>query len=147
MASHHKRLTIGALARMTGVNIETVRYYERIGLVPSPPRSEGRHRLFDDTHGRRLIFIRRDRELGFSLKEIRDLSGLTRGHGLTCGEVKALTEQHVADIRAKIRDLRKLDRVLTDLSAKCHGTTVPDCPILDALGSNEFSSAARSTLP
>ena len=70
MASHHKRLTIGALARMTGVNIETVRYYERIGLVPSPPRSEGRHRLFDDTHGRRLIFIRRGRECLFSLGAI-----------------------------------------------------------------------------
>ena len=85
--------------------------------------------------------------IGFSLKEIRDLSGLTRGHSLTCGEVKALTEKHVADIRAKIRDLRKLDRVLTDLSAKCRGTTVPDCPILDALGSSEFSSTARSTHP
>ncbi len=136
MARHDRQTTIGALSEMTGVNIETIRYYERIGLVPAPPRSEGRHRLYEETHRQRLIFIRRGRELGFSLNEIRDLLGLTRGHHLTCGEVKALTERHIADIRAKVRDLKKLDHVLSDLAAKCHGTRVPACPILDALGSN-----------
>jgi MerR family transcriptional regulator, mercuric resistance operon regulatory protein len=125
--SRSRGLTIGTLSEETGVNIETIRYYERIGLVPAPPRSPGRHRIYDDLHRRRLAFIRRSRALGFSLNDTRDLLGLARGHDLTCADVKALTEQHIADIRGKIRDL-------SDLAAKCRGSTVPDCPILDALG-------------
>lgn len=131
------RLTIGKLSDETGVNIETIRYYERIGLVPAPPRSQGRHRLYDDLHRRRLAFIRRSRALGFSLNDTRDLLGLARGHDLTCAEVKALTEQHIADIRGKVRDLRKLDRILSELASKCRGAKVPDCPILDVLGKGE----------
>lgn len=132
--SRSRGLTIGALSEETGVNIETIRYYERIGLVPPPPRSPGRHRIYDDLHRQRLAFIRRSRALGFSLKDTRDLLGLARGHDLTCAEVKALTDQHIADIRGKIRDLRKLDRLLSELAGKCKGLTVPDCPILYALG-------------
>jgi hypothetical protein len=90
----------------------------------------------DEAHRQRLAFIRRSRDLGFSINDTRDLLGLARGHNLTCAEVKALTEQHVADIRAKIRDLRKLDRVLSQLAGKCKGSSVPDCPILDALAGN-----------
>jgi len=129
-------LSIVDLSRYTGVNIETIRYYERIGLLPAPPRTQGQHRLYDEAHRQRLAFIRRSRDLGFSINDTRDLLGLARGHNLTCAEVKALTEQHVADIRAKIRDLRKLDRVLSQLAAKCKGSSVPDCPILDALAGN-----------
>ena len=135
--SRPRRLTIGGLSEETGVNIETIRYYERIGLVPPPPRSQGRHGVPDDLHRRRLAFIRRSRALGFSLNDTRDLLGLARGHDLTCAEVKALTEQHIADIRGKVRDLRKLDRVLSELAGKCRGSKVPDCPILDALGKGE----------
>ncbi len=127
------RCPIGVLSSETGVNIETIRYYERVGLMPKPPRTEGRHRIYDAAHLKRLTFIRRGRELGFSLDEIRDLLGLVRGHDLTCAEVKALTEAHVADIRRKVKDLRRLERVLRDLAARCHGGEVPDCPILDAL--------------
>jgi MerR family mercuric resistance operon transcriptional regulator len=127
---------IGALSAETGVNIETIRYYEKIGLIPAPPRTVGRQRVYDSAHLKRLTFIRRGRELGFSLDEIRELLGLVRGHDLTCAEVKAMTEQHVTDIRRKIKDLRKLERVLTDLAAKCGGNTVPDCPIMDALSSS-----------
>ncbi|MEQ1613005.1 MAG: helix-turn-helix domain-containing protein [Hyphomicrobiaceae bacterium] len=126
-------LPIGALSAETGVNIETIRYYEKIGLIPAPPRTEGRQRVYDAIHLKRLTFIRRGRELGFSLDDIRQLLGLVRGHDLTCGEVKAMTEQHVADIRRKVKDLRKLERVLTDLAFKCRGNAVPDCPILEAL--------------
>ncbi len=124
---------IGALSTGTGVNIETIRYYEKIGLMPAPPRTEGRQRVYGPNHLQRLIFIRRSRELGFSLDEIRDLLGLGRGHNLTCGEVKTMTEHHIADIRRKVKDLKKLERVLTELAAKCRGNAVPDCPILDAL--------------
>ena len=130
-------LSIGKLSEETGVNIETIRYYERIGILPAPPRSQGQHRLYDDLHCLRLAFIRRSRALGFSLNDTRDLLGLARGHNLTCAEVKAMTEQYIADIRTKIRDLRKLDRVLSELAGKCKGSTVPDCPILDALGKGE----------
>lgn len=89
--------------------------------------------MYADSHRQRLVFIRRSRELGFSLDQVRALLGLVRGHGLTCGEVKELTEQHVTDIRRKVKDLKRLDRVLTDLAARCRGDQVPDCPILDAL--------------
>jgi MerR family mercuric resistance operon transcriptional regulator len=128
---------IGVLSTETRVNIETIRYYERIGLMPKPPRTEGRHRIYDGSHLKRLTFIRRGRELGFSIHEIRDLLGLVRGHDLTCAEVKAMTDEHVAAIRAKIKDLRRLERVLNDLAARCHGREVPDCPILEALCTRE----------
>ena len=124
---------IGTLSAETGVNIETIRYYEKIGLIPVPPRTEGRQRVYDRTHLKRLTFIRRGRELGFSLDEIRALLGLVRGGDLSCAEVKALTEQHVADIRRKVKDLKKLERVLSELAARCLGNSVPDCPILEAL--------------
>jgi MerR family mercuric resistance operon transcriptional regulator len=113
---------IGVLSAETGVNIETIRYYEKIGLIPAPPRTEGGQRVYDSVHLKRLTFIRRGRELG-----------LVRGHDLTCAEVKAMTEEHVTDIRRKIKDLKKLERVLTELAARCSGNAVPDCPILDAL--------------
>jgi MerR family mercuric resistance operon transcriptional regulator len=142
--SRPHKLTIGVLSEETGVNIETIRYYERIGLVPPPPRSQGRHRLYDDLHRRRVAFIRRARMLGFSLSDTRDLLGLARGHDLSCAEVKALTEQHIAHIRGKIRDLRKLDRVLSELAVKCRGTTVPECPILDVLGSGDQTRSLQS---
>lgn len=124
---------IGWLSARSGVNIETIRYYERIGLMPPPPRSEGHRRVYDTSHLKRATFIRRSRELGFSLDQIRDLLGLGRGHDLTCAEVKNLTEQHVADIRRKVKDLKKLERILGNLAARCRGSRVPDCPILDAL--------------
>jgi len=124
---------IGVLSAETGVNIETIRYYEKIGLMPAPPRTEGRQRVYASAHLKRLTFIRRSRELGFSLDQIRELLGLVRGHDLTCAEVKAMTEEHVADIRRKVKDLKKLERVLSDLAAQCSGNAVPDCPILDAL--------------
>jgi MerR family mercuric resistance operon transcriptional regulator len=83
-----RRYPIGVLSARSGVNIETICYYERIGVMPAPPRTEGRQRVYGEDHLKRLTFIRRGRELGFSLDEIRDLLGLARGHGLTCAEVK-----------------------------------------------------------
>lgn len=127
------RLTIGALSDRTDVNIETIRYYERIGILPEPPRSAGGHRLYAGEHTQRLIFIRRSRELGFSLDQIRILLGLVGGHRLTCAKVKDITEQHVADIRRKVKDLKRLERVLSDIAAQCSADQVPECPILDAL--------------
>jgi|RhiMetdeSRZDD1v2_1073273.scaffolds.fasta_scaffold78768_5 MerR family mercuric resistance operon transcriptional regulator len=127
------RLTIGALSARTAVSIETIRYYERIGILAKPARSNGGHRLFADEHGQRLVFIRRARELGFSLAQVRVLLGLTGGRRLTCAKVKSITEQHIADIRRKVKDLRRLERVLNAMVARCRGDEMPNCPILDAL--------------
>jgi MerR family transcriptional regulator, mercuric resistance operon regulatory protein len=126
-------MMIGTLSERAGVNIETIRYYERVGLLPAPPRSAGRHRLYDEPHRKRLVFIRRARELGFSLEEIRALLGLGGKHDLTCGDVRALTQHHIEAIRDKVRDLKRLERTLSALAAQCKANSVPDCPILESL--------------
>jgi len=129
------RFGIGALSERTGVNVETVRYYERIGMLPKPPRTEGGHRVYDDRHVKRLAFIRRCRELGFSLDDIRLLLKLVDGGDYTCAEVKAMTLDHAKTIRRKIADLRRMERVLKEMAAQCDGGDVPECPIVDALSS------------
>ena len=128
-----KPFTIGALSKGTGCNIETIRYYERIGLMPKPSRSPGGHRLYEEDHLRRLTFIRRSRELGFTLEEVRGLLRLVDGGSYTCAEVKALTLDHAAEVRRKVADLRKLERVLKEMAAECDGGEVPECPIIDTL--------------
>lgn len=125
--------SIGQLAERTGVNLETVRYYERIGLMPTPPRTEGGHRVYDRNHLKRLGFIRRSRELGFSIEEIRALLSLVDGGDYTCAEVRDITLEHLMEVRRKIADLRRLDRSLREMAAKCTGDTVPECPIVDVL--------------
>src|SRR5713226_6102348 len=132
-ASIGKPLTRGALAARTGCNIETIRYYERVGLLPPPPRSAGGHRLYGEGLVRRLNFVRRSRDLGFSIEEIRELLRLVDGGTYTCGEVEQLARDHVREIRRKIADLRRLKRVFETMAAQCSGDAVPDCPIIDAL--------------
>jgi len=126
-------LTIGRLAFHSGVNIETIRYYERIGLVPAPPRSAGGHRHYAAADLARLAFIRRGRELGFSLDEIKSLLTLAERGG-SCGEVRAITLGHLERIRAKLADLERMAEVLTTIATECEGGTVPDCPIIEVLG-------------
>ena len=128
-----QRLTRGVMAARTGVNIETVRYYERIGILPPPPRSPGGHRLYDVEHMKRLAFVRRSRELGFSLQEVRGLLNLVDGGAGTCDQVKAVTLDHLDDVRQRIADLRRMERVLRGMAATCEGGDVPDCPIIDTL--------------
>ena len=125
-------LKIGEVAERSGVNLQTIRYYERIGILPKPPRSAGGHRLYAGEHRQRLVFIRRSRELGFSLDQVRALLGLRDGRR-TCARVKTITEQHIADIRRKLKDLKRLERVLSAMAAQCPGDEVPDCPILESL--------------
>ncbi len=135
-ASPSSPISIGVLSRRTGCNIETIRYYERIGLMPPPPRTAGGQRSYGSVHQRRLGFIRRCRELGFSIEEIRVLLGLVDGGDYTCGEVKAVTDRHIDDVRQKIADLKKLKRTLEKIGAACAGGRVPECPIIDALYPN-----------
>ena len=126
-------LTIGALSKRTGVNIETIRFYERVGILPKAPRSAGRHRIYNQDHLMRLGFVHRSRELGFSLDEVRGLLQLVDGGSYTCAEIKAITLDHLADIRRKIADLRRLEQTLAEVAGKCRGGKVPDCPVIDAL--------------
>jgi len=127
-------IRIGELARRTGCNIETIRYYERIGLVPHPPRSAGRYRLYETEDVRRLFFVRRARELGFGLDEIRALLVLSAEHSDgTCGEVRELAARHLADVRVKIADLRAMERALTEAVRRCDGGHLPGCPLIDTL--------------
>jgi MerR family mercuric resistance operon transcriptional regulator len=126
-------LSIGKLSKQSGVNIETIRYYEKIGVMPAPGRSAGGFRVYGPDHLKRLSFVRRCRLLGFSLDEIRSLLRLVDGHGHTCVEVHALMLSHLAEIRRKIRDLRRLQRAMAEMAARCSGESVPECPIVDAL--------------
>ena len=126
-------LAIGEMSRRTGVNIETVRYYEKIGLMPKPNRSEGGNRLYNDVQLQRLYFIKRCREIGFSQLEIRALLSMVDQGNVTCAEVHKVTTAHVADIRQRIKDLRKLEKVLTQMTNECSRGDVPECPIIETL--------------
>jgi len=125
-------LTIGKAAARTGCHIETIRFYEKERLLPRPERSGGGHRLYTADLVGRLTFIRRSRELGFSIDEIRELLSVV-DRQVSCARVKAIAEEHLGDIRVKIRDLRRMERTLGDLAGRCSGRVVPDCPIIEAL--------------
>ena len=122
-----------ALARRTGCNLETIRYYEKIDMMPEPPRTASGYRVYDETHVARLRFILRARELGFSIEEIRGLLALVDGGTHTCSEGKERTERHRAEGRTKIADLKRIEKVLATTAAQCSGEQVPECPVLEAL--------------
>lgn len=126
-------LTIGETAQRSGCNIETVRYYERIGLVPKPPRSRGGHRLYGRDTVRRLGFIRRARELGFAIADIRALLGLVDRRTASCSQVKQIAERQLDAVQSRIDDLRRLERDLVGMIGKCSGRKIPDCPVIDSL--------------
>lgn len=128
-----RALGIGALARRTGVKVETIRYYERAGLMHPPARAAGGHRRYDEADLRRLWFVRRGRELGFSLDDIRHLLAMVDDDDLTCREVHDTAAAHLAAVRRRIADLRRLERALVALTAQCARGETPDCPIVDAL--------------
>ena len=128
-----KEIPIGALSRRTGCNIETIRYYERIGVLPHPRRN-GRYRCYRPDEIGRLIFVRRARELGFTLDEVRALLGLAAAHGdSVCAEVRDITAAHLTDVRAKIADLAAMERILADAVRRCDAGEPRGCPLIDAL--------------
>ncbi len=131
--SRAKGLSIGELSSLTGVNIETIRYYEKIKMLPRPPRTEGGHRVYRSKETRVLAFIRRGRELGFTLDEVRALLNLAAPGKASCAEVRKIAKHHLDDIRAKLNDLVKLERLLAKTVARCSDNAVPDCPVLDIL--------------
>jgi len=121
------------LARATGCNLETIRYYENVGVMPDPPRTAKNYRTYDSTHVSRLKFILRARDLGFALSEVRGLLALVDGGMQTCGEVKTMASLHLDNVRAKITDLSRIEQVLSETVAKCSGDNVPQCAVIDAL--------------
>jgi MerR family transcriptional regulator, mercuric resistance operon regulatory protein len=131
--SRVENLPIGELSRLSGVNIETIRYYERVKMLAPPPRTAGGRRVYDSTDLRVLVFIRRSRELGFSLDEIRALLRLGGPEKASCREVREIAAHHLEDIRTKLADLQKLERLLAMTVAKCSGKIAPHCPVLDIL--------------
>ena len=138
-------LPIGALSRRSGVNIETIRYYERIGMLTPPPRTAGGRRVYGVKDVRILAFIRRARELGFSLDEVRALLRLGGPEKASCGEVRTIATRHLEDIRSRLSDLKKLERLLTKTVARCSGKVAPECPVLDILDVERGGQGDRST--
>ncbi|WP_315756555.1 MULTISPECIES: helix-turn-helix domain-containing protein [unclassified Bradyrhizobium] len=127
------RLTIGDLAKRTGTKVETIRYYERIGLLPVPARTEGNYRAYDNDQLGRLSFIRRARDLGFSIDQVRDLLDLADQRDRSCEAVDVIAGQHLAEIERKISDLVALRDELADVIGRCKHGTVADCRIIEAL--------------
>jgi MerR family mercuric resistance operon transcriptional regulator len=147
-AQESELLTRGALAARSGCNVETIRYYEHIGILPAPPRSQGGHRLYGHDLIKRLTFVRRGRELGFTLEEIRQLLRLVDGGNYTCAQIETLALQHARDIRKKIADLKKLKSVLEAMASHCTGGEVPECPIIDELFNPRTTRpSAKATFP
>jgi len=126
-------LSIGALSDRTGCNIETIRYYERIGLLPDPPRTQTGRRVYAETHIQRLQFIRRARDLGFPLEQIRSMIVLSGQPDLSCKAVTAMTAAHLASVRAKLENLQRLEAALDAMVQRCPHTTIGDCTILATL--------------
>jgi Hg(II)-responsive transcriptional regulator len=127
-------LSIGQVARRAGVGVETVRFYERLGLVAEPARRNSGYRQFSEDVVTRLRFIKRAKELGFSLKEIKELLALRVDPSRTCADVKAKAEAKLADIEAKIRSLQRMKKALLKLTRQCNGRgPTSDCPILQAI--------------
>ena len=131
-----RRIAIGVLATHTGANIETIRYYERVGLLPAPARSSGGYRLYGTDHLKRLNFIRRARVLGFSLADVRKLLTLADQRRRPCAEVRAVAAAHLEDVKGKIADLKVMERVLADTIARCEAGSGSHCPMIDALYTN-----------
>src|SRR3984893_15361723 len=128
-----ENLPIGELSKQSGVNIETIRYYERIKMLAPPPRTASGVRIYAATDLRILVFVRRARELGFSIDEIRALLRLGGPEKASCREVREIAAHHLEDIRAKLGDLKKLERLLAKPWPRCSGMTASDCPVLDIL--------------
>jgi Cu(I)-responsive transcriptional regulator len=125
--------SIGDLSRATETRVETIRYYERIGLLPKPARTSGNYRAYSGGHLDRLSFIRRARSLGFSLDQVRQLLALSDDRQQPCDEVDTIARAHLDEVDAKIADLTALRRELNDLIRQCGGGTTQDCRIIEAL--------------
>lgn len=130
-------MKIGELAKATGTKVETVRYYEQTGLLPAPARTQGNYRTYSGEHLARLSFIRRARDLGFSIEQVRALLDLSDDQSRDCATVDQIASEHLREVDRKIADLTALRRELSAVIASCDGGTVAECRIIEALGPSE----------
>ena len=125
-------IAIGELSRRTGCNIETIRYYERIALMPKAAR-RGRYRSYGSADIDRLRFVRRARELGFTLEEVRALLRIAATGKVSCAEARKIAASHLTSVRARLSDLRRMEQVLADTVRACDADDHADCPLIDTL--------------
>ena len=133
MSEPETAITIGALAKTTGTKIETIRYYERIELLPAPSRTSGNYRVYGAEHLGRLSFIRRARDLGFSIEQVRELLSLADQQSRSCARVDAIARQHLSEVERKIADLEAMRRELSTVITQCGRNIIADCRIIEAL--------------
>lgn len=137
-------MKIGAAAASSGCHIETIRYYERVGLLPRPARTSSGYRTYRPEEVDRLRFITRGRELGFSLEEIRSLLALADDPALSCRDVDQVARHHLADIQQRVRELRRIARELERTITSCAGGRRGQCAILGALHRRSMPGSSRS---
>lgn len=130
-------MNIGDMAKATGISAKMIRYYEEIGLIRPALRAQSGYRVYSDTDLQTLRFIRRARDLGFTVKQIEDLLTLWRDRGRASADVKQIALGHVAALEKKMQELKEMSDTLLHLASHCHGDDRPECPILQTLGSVE----------
>jgi len=126
-------MKIGDLAKLTDTRVETIRYYEKEGLLPAPSRNSGNYRIYEEPHLNRLSFIRRSRDLGFTLDQVRKLLKLADDRDAPCAEVDAITAENITEIDRKLADLGALRDQLVRRLDRCAGSTIAECRIIEAL--------------
>ena len=136
-------MKIGELSRATGTNIETIRYYERIGLLPQPAPTRANYRDYGDPHRARLTFVRHSRDLGFTIEEIRSLLDLSDDPGRDCSEADRIASRHLAQVEEKIAQLTSLRDELTRIVGRCRGGVAADCRVIEALGDHGSGAGAH----
>ena len=139
-------MNIGNAARMSGVSTKMIRYYEQTGLIPKAARHDSGYRDYDDADVHRLRFIRRARDLGFTVEQMADLLALWRDRERASGEVKKIALEHVEILERKAEELKAMSRTLKHLAAHCHGDGRPDCPILEDLA-DATNAPTKATEP
>lgn len=136
-------MKIGMLSKATGTHIETIRYYERIGLLPPPARTDAGYRSYADAHRSRLQFIRHSRDLGFTIEEIRSLLDLSDHPSRDCHEADQIASRHLAEVEKKIAQLDMLRTELSRIVGQCRGGVAADCRVIDALADHRHCDHAH----
>ena len=136
-------MKIGELSRATGTNIETIRYYERIGLLPAPSRTAANYRSYGDAHRARLAFVRHSRDLGFTIEEIRSLLDLSDHPERDCADADRIATRHLQQVEEKITQLTLLREELTRIVGRCRGGIAADCRVIEALGDHAQCGSAH----
>ncbi len=137
-----RKQTIGEVAGLVGVDVETLRYYERIGLMSSPPRTKGGHRVYQDADLQRLRFIRRARDLGFSIEDIRSLLELMCPDRRNCRDVRDIAVVQLEKVQSKLRNLERMERILSEATSACTGDDAKVCSVLDLLSGESLALSA-----